>query len=189
MGPVKQICVFEHSVMTNFNCACLAIQRGQGSGFLSEGSSWLTACMSEQRRFWWDCADAHACLNLRYLHRREVSNSLDAAHILLSNNFCHIPKVTSIANTGKQTMTDTNNYTPNYNKKCSIISWTPLVFSASDINECATGKHRCYSNQRCVNTDPGYRCLCPRGYVSAGPGTPCLGKEMKRLMTMLYHEK
>ena len=41
---VKRICVFEHSVMTNFNCACPAIQRGQGSGFLSEGSSWLTAC-------------------------------------------------------------------------------------------------------------------------------------------------
>ena len=39
MGPVKRICVFEHSVMTNFNCACPAIQRGQGSGFLSEGSS------------------------------------------------------------------------------------------------------------------------------------------------------
>ena len=38
-GPVKRICVFEHSVMTNFNCACPAIQRGQGSGFLSEGSS------------------------------------------------------------------------------------------------------------------------------------------------------
>ena len=52
MGPVKRICVFEHSVMTNFNCACPAIQRGQGSGFLSEGSSWLTACMSEQRRDW-----------------------------------------------------------------------------------------------------------------------------------------
>ena len=28
MGPVKRICVFEHSVMTNFNCACPAIQRG-----------------------------------------------------------------------------------------------------------------------------------------------------------------
>ena len=40
MSPVKRICVFEHSVMTRFNCACLAIQRGQGSGFLSEGSSW-----------------------------------------------------------------------------------------------------------------------------------------------------
>ena len=39
MIPVKRICVFEHSVMTNFNCACPAIQRGQGSGFLSEGSS------------------------------------------------------------------------------------------------------------------------------------------------------
>ena len=56
MSPVKRICVFEHSVMTNFNCACPAIQRGQGSGFLSEGSSWYTAYMSEQRRFWRDCA-------------------------------------------------------------------------------------------------------------------------------------
>ena len=70
MSPVKRICVFEHSVMTNFNCACPAIQRGQGSGFLSEGSSCLTACMSEQRRFWRDCADAQARLNLRCSHRR-----------------------------------------------------------------------------------------------------------------------
>ena len=54
---VKRICVFKHSVMTNFNCACPAIQE---SGFLSEGSSWLTTCMSEQRRFWRDCADAFA---------------------------------------------------------------------------------------------------------------------------------
>ena len=70
MSPVKWICIFEHSVMTNFNCACPATQRGQGSGFLSEGSSWLTACMSEQRRFWRDCADAQARLNLRCSHRR-----------------------------------------------------------------------------------------------------------------------
>ena len=70
MSPVKRICVFEHSVMTNFNCACPAIQRGQGSGFLSEGSTWLTACMSEQRKFWRDCADAQARLNLRCSHRR-----------------------------------------------------------------------------------------------------------------------
>ena len=70
MSPVKQIRVFEHSVMTNFNCACPAIQRGQGSGFLSEGSSWFTACMSEQRRFWRDCADAQARLNLRCSHMR-----------------------------------------------------------------------------------------------------------------------
>ena len=33
LGRVKQICVFEHSIITNFNCACPAIQRGQGSGF------------------------------------------------------------------------------------------------------------------------------------------------------------
>ena len=39
LSPVKRICVFEHSVMINFNCACPAIQRGKGSGFLSEGSS------------------------------------------------------------------------------------------------------------------------------------------------------
>ena len=65
LSPVRRICVFELSVMTSFNCACPAIQRGQGSGFLSEGSSWLTACMSEQRRFWRDCADAQARLNLR----------------------------------------------------------------------------------------------------------------------------
>ena len=39
MSSVKRICVFEHSVMTHFSCACPAIQSGQGSGFLSEGSS------------------------------------------------------------------------------------------------------------------------------------------------------
>ena len=69
LGPDKRICVFDVSIMTSFNCACPAIQRGQGSGFLSEGSSWLTACMSEQRRFWRDCADAQARLNLRCSHR------------------------------------------------------------------------------------------------------------------------
>ena len=83
MSPIKRICVFEHSVMTNFNCACPAIQWGQGSGFLSEGSSWLTACMSEQRRFWQDCADAQARLNLRCSHRRYVPNSLDTVQIIV----------------------------------------------------------------------------------------------------------
>ena len=48
LGRVKRICFFEHSVMTNFNCACPAIQRGQGSGFLSEGSSWLTARIGDK---------------------------------------------------------------------------------------------------------------------------------------------
>ena len=70
MSSVKRICIFEHSVMTNCNCACPAIQRGQGSGILSEASSWLTACMSEQRRFWRDCADAQARLNLHCSYRR-----------------------------------------------------------------------------------------------------------------------
>ena len=56
-------------------------KRGQGSGFLSEGSFWLTACMSEQRRFWRDSADAQARLNLRCSHRRWVPNSLDAVQV------------------------------------------------------------------------------------------------------------
>ena len=101
MSPVKRICVFEHSVMTNFNCACPAIQRGQGSGFLSEGSSWLNACMSEQRRLWRDCADAQARLNLRCSHRRLVPNSLDAVHMRTTKTqsaqsdqclFCSLPR-------------------------------------------------------------------------------------------------
>ena len=33
MSPVKRICVFEHSVMTNFNCACPAIQRARDLAF------------------------------------------------------------------------------------------------------------------------------------------------------------
>ena len=70
LGPVKRIYVFEHSVVTNFNCAYPANQRDQGSGFLPDGSSWLTACMSEQRRFWQDSADAQARLNHRCSHRR-----------------------------------------------------------------------------------------------------------------------
>ena len=46
----KRICIFEHSVMSNFNCACPAIQKGQGHGFLSEGSSWLTARIGDKNQ-------------------------------------------------------------------------------------------------------------------------------------------
>ena len=64
LSPVKQMCVFEHSVMTNFNCSCPAIQRGQESGFLkvplgsllvwaSSGGSGETARM---RRLAWTFA-------------------------------------------------------------------------------------------------------------------------------------
>ena len=37
--------------------------------------------MSEQRRFWQDCADVQARLNLRCSHRLEVPNSLDAVQM------------------------------------------------------------------------------------------------------------
>ena len=61
---------FVSSSIPSWQCACPTIHRGQGSGFLSEGFSWLTACMSEQRRFWQDCADAQARPNLRCSNRR-----------------------------------------------------------------------------------------------------------------------
>ena len=46
MWQVKRFSVFEHSVITNFNCTCPAIQRGQGSGFLSVFL--LTHCLYER---------------------------------------------------------------------------------------------------------------------------------------------
>ena len=62
MWCVKRICVFEHSVMTNFNCACSAIQRGQRAEdsldsllvWASSGGSGETARM---RRLAWTFAD------------------------------------------------------------------------------------------------------------------------------------
>ena len=80
-ATAQPICVFEHSVMTSFNCACPDIQRSQGSGFLLEASSWVTACLSEQWRFWRVCPDAQACLNLRCSHRHWVPDSLDTAQL------------------------------------------------------------------------------------------------------------
>ena len=74
LSAVKRFCVFEHSVMTNFSCACPAIQNGQGSGFLSENSSWLTAYMSEQRRFWRDCTDAAISTKFAWRGPYDISN-------------------------------------------------------------------------------------------------------------------
>ncbi|XP_052223355.1 hemicentin-1-like [Dreissena polymorpha] len=48
-----------------------------------------------------------------------------------------------------------------------------VIGGCADVDECRTNQHRCYYNQKCVNTEPGYKCVCPRGYRLAGPGTPC----------------
>ena len=47
LGRVKRICVFEHSVMTNFNCVCPAIQKGPGIR-LSVWRFRLTHCLYER---------------------------------------------------------------------------------------------------------------------------------------------
>ena len=51
LSPVKRICVFEHSVMTILTAHAQPF-RGARDLALSEGSSWLAACMSKQGRFW-----------------------------------------------------------------------------------------------------------------------------------------
>ena len=86
-SPVKRICVFQHSVMTNFNCACPTIQRGRGSGFLSEGSYWLTACMSEQRRFWRACAAWTFAARIGDKYQIRLTRSIRSlTHILCKRN-------------------------------------------------------------------------------------------------------
>ena len=84
LGRIKQICVFEHSVMTNFNCACPAIQKARDLAsclkvpldsllvWASSGGSGETARM---QRLAWTFA---ACIGDKY------QKSLDAAQLLLN---------------------------------------------------------------------------------------------------------
>ena len=46
----------------------------------------------------------------------------------------------------------------------------------TDVDECSTGQHRCYYNQRCINTEGAYRCQCPKGFRTRGIGEPCRGQ-------------
>ena len=37
-------------------------------------------------------------------------------------------------------------------------------YSCEDLDECATKQHDCDENAKCINTKPGYKCLCKPGY-------------------------
>ena len=97
LTPVKRICVFEHSVMTNFNCAYPTIQRGQGSGFLSEvpldsllvwASSEGSGETARMRRLAWTFA---ARIGNKYKIRLTRSIcSLSLARKGSVNKLCHI---------------------------------------------------------------------------------------------------
>ncbi|CAF4952593.1 unnamed protein product [Pieris macdunnoughi] len=43
-----------------------------------------------------------------------------------------------------------------------------------DIDECTLDANRCHTTQVCTNIVGGYRCSCPRGYMSLGAGQRCL---------------
>jgi hypothetical protein len=36
-------------------------------------------------------------------------------------------------------------------------------------NECLTGEHNCGQNAKCINTDNGFICSCPTGYIDQSP--------------------
>ena len=44
----------------------------------------------------------------------------------------------------------------------------------ADIDECSQS-HRC-ENGDCVNTEPGFYCVCHEGYISKANKTECVGK-------------
>lgn len=57
---------------------------------------------------------------------------------------------------------------------CSLFLKAVISFLAADVDECATGNHRCSSNALCVNHDGSYGCQCRPGYT--GDGFSCTGK-------------
>lgn len=56
------------------------------------------------------------------------------------------------------------------------VQITNIYKTLSDVDECLLDTNRCHSTQLCSNTEGGYRCSCPPGYLSLGAGQRCLGK-------------
>ena len=51
---------------------------------------------------------------------------------------------------------------------CVIIHLFIHLFVISDIDECVEKKGRCGENATCTNLQPGYKCICKRGFVQRG---------------------
>lgn len=61
------------------------------------------------------------------------------------------------------------------------------VQCASDVDECAAGKHNC--DGKCQNTIGSYRCLCSVGYKLGADGRTCEGNKLNsisRLLTRIF---
>ena len=51
-----------------------------------------------------------------------------------------------------------------------------FLFFCSDINECATGTHKCSADAVCNNTKGSYNCTCKAGFL--GDGWDCQGESV-----------
>ena len=137
LSPVKRICVFEHSVMTNFNCACTAIQRGQRSDFLSEGSSWLTACISEQRRFFFSTS-THILLAGRILSiakQKQCCESKECSKLQLVVHRIAMPNFKQLTRK-KKTTKKTHTKKKQQQQQQETNDLTPLVYALKDRDSC-----------------------------------------------------
>ena len=45
----------------------------------------------------------------------------------------------------------------------------------TDVNECTTDKHNCFSVGYCINTAGSFICNCPKGYSKQSDGYTCTG--------------
>lgn len=51
--------------------------------------------------------------------------------------------------------------------KYNTSTYFSLIFRL-DVDECATGIHKCGPNEKCINKDGGYLCQCHPGYMPIG---------------------
>ncbi|CAH3182773.1 unnamed protein product, partial [Porites lobata] len=64
------------------------------------------------------------------------------------------------------------NCTGDYQLQLQLYSFTFMPdFFFPDINECEAGKHNCYANASCKNTEGSFVCTCKPGY--SGDGVNC----------------
>ncbi|EAL71369.1 hypothetical protein DDB_G0272434 [Dictyostelium discoideum AX4] len=79
---------------------------------------------------------------------------------------------------GSSTCSCDTGYTLNSDKKGCTGKYLTLIFfeiiSYIDVDECATGAQKCVSPATCANTQGGYNCNCPAGYIKSTDGLSCI---------------
>ena len=86
-----------------------------------------------------------------------------------------------------------NIFSSHFFRKTLVLNLFENTFF-SDINECETVEGIC-ENGRCVNSEGGFKCECPPGYVVSGAGIKCEDMRKERCYqryvrgdgSLLYH--